>query len=105
MYSPLLSRGWTRKWPVSIKLKEVGPRNGLQNEKEILSTEDKIAWINALSKNWASVYRNHIICPSKMIPQLGDAVKVAGGITRNPYVIYAALVPNMKGLEEYSNRN
>ena len=44
------------KWPANITIKEVGPRDGLQNEKVFISTEDKIAWINQLSSSGLKAY-------------------------------------------------
>ena len=86
------------KWPANITIKEVGPRDGLQNEKVFISTEDKIAWINQLSSSGL----NHIEITSfvnpKWIPALSDAVAVSTGITRQPGVTYTALVPNERGL-------
>ncbi|MGE8080887.1 hydroxymethylglutaryl-CoA lyase [Peribacillus loiseleuriae] len=86
-------------WPKSVTIKEVGPRDGLQNEKLILSTSDKITWIDRLSYTGLSYLEITSFVHPKWIPQLADAVEVAQKINRNPSVTYAALVPNMKGLE------
>ncbi|KMY49867.1 hydroxymethylglutaryl-CoA lyase [Peribacillus loiseleuriae] len=86
-------------WPKSVTIKEVGPRDGLQNEKLILSTSDKIAWIDRLSYTGLTYLEITSFVHPKWIPQLADAVEVAQNINRNPSVTYAALVPNMKGLE------
>jgi hydroxymethylglutaryl-CoA lyase len=85
--------------PKSVNIKEVGPRDGLQNENKIVTTEDKIEWINQLSQTGLSYLEITSFVHPKWIPQLKDAVEVARKITRNPDVTYAALVPNMKGLE------
>ena len=82
-----------------IVIKEVGPRDGLQNEKEILSSKQKIDWINQLSNTGISYIEITSFVPSSWIPQLADALEVAQGITRLDGVTYAALVPNLKGLE------
>ncbi|MFS0782108.1 hydroxymethylglutaryl-CoA lyase [Bacillus sp. 1P06AnD] len=81
-----------------ITIKEVGPRDGLQNEKEIISTEQKIQWINQLSGTGMNYIEITSFVPRNWIPQLSDAVEVAKGISRKKGITYAALVPNMKGL-------
>ncbi|SDJ69955.1 hydroxymethylglutaryl-CoA lyase [Sediminibacillus albus] len=85
--------------PEEVKIKEVGPRDGLQNEPEIIPTEEKINWINALSNTGISYIEISSFVHPKWIPQLSDAFEVGRGIIRNPNVTYAALVPNSKGLE------
>jgi hydroxymethylglutaryl-CoA lyase len=82
-----------------ILIKEVGPRDGLQNEKKMISTEDKIQWINTLSQTGLSYIEITSFVNPKWIPQLSDALEVAKGITKKDGITYAALVPNMKGLE------
>jgi len=86
-------------WPKSVILKEVGPRDGLQNEKRVISTEDKIAWINQLSKTGLKYIEVTSFVNPKWVPALADAVEVVKGIERVEGVTYAALVPNQKGLE------
>ena len=88
------------KWPKQVTIKEVGPRDGLQNEKTAISTEDKIAWINQLSKTGLTYIEITSFVHPKWIPQLSDALEVAMRIERAPGVTYAALVPNQKGLEK-----
>ncbi|GLH62443.1 hydroxymethylglutaryl-CoA lyase [Parageobacillus sp. G301] len=88
------------KWPKQVRIKEVGPRDGLQNEKAAISTEDKIAWINQLSKTGLTYIEITSFVHPKWIPQLSDAFEVATRIERAPGVTYAALVPNQKGLEK-----
>jgi hydroxymethylglutaryl-CoA lyase len=88
------------KWPKQVTIKEVGPRDGLQNEKAAISTEDKIAWINQLSKTGLTYIEITSFVHPKWIPQLSDALEVATRIERAPGVTYAALVPNQKGLEK-----
>ncbi|MBB5356435.1 hydroxymethylglutaryl-CoA lyase [Anoxybacillus mongoliensis] len=82
-----------------VKVKEVGPRDGLQNEPLFIQTEDKIAWINQLSKTGLSYIEVTSFVHPKWIPQLADAYEVASRIERVEGVTYAALVPNRKGLE------
>ncbi|MDQ0350748.1 hydroxymethylglutaryl-CoA lyase [Alkalibacillus filiformis] len=85
--------------PKQVQIKEVGPRDGLQNEKKEIATEDKIEWINQMSESGLSYIEITSFVHPKWIPQLKDAVEVAKSIERKDGVTYAALVPNMKGLE------
>jgi len=87
------------KWPEHVTIKEVGPRDGLQNEKEFIATADKIAWINKLAKTGLTYIEITSFVNPRWIPQLADAMEVAMKIERIPGVTYAALVPNIKGLE------
>ncbi|WP_050614920.1 hydroxymethylglutaryl-CoA lyase [Bacillus testis] len=82
-----------------MTIREVGPRDGLQNEKEIISTEQKIQWINQLSDSGLSYIEITSFVARNWIPQLSDSLSVAKGIKRKKGVRYAALVPNLKGLE------
>jgi hydroxymethylglutaryl-CoA lyase len=88
-----------RKWPSFVQLKEVGPRDGLQNEKNFISTDDKVAWIDMLSNTGVSEIEYSSFVNPKWIPALADAKEVGKRIKRNPNVEYSALVPNLKGLE------
>ncbi|WP_017753938.1 hydroxymethylglutaryl-CoA lyase [Calidifontibacillus oryziterrae] len=85
--------------PNSVIIKEVGPRDGLQNEQAFIKTEDKIKWINMLSNTGLSYIEISSFVHPKWIPQLADALQVAKEITRNDKVTYAALVPNERGLQ------
>lgn len=82
----------------TIYLTEVGPRDGLQNEKEIIPTEIKIAFVNALSRTGVSEIEASSFVSPKKIPQLADSLEVFQKIERVPRVIYSALVPNEQGL-------
>ncbi|MFV8826941.1 hydroxymethylglutaryl-CoA lyase [Alkalihalobacterium sp. APHAB7] len=93
------------KFPNNILLKEVGPRDGLQNEKSFVSTEDKVEWINMLSNTGLSYIEITSFVHPKWIPALADAVDVAKKIKRKPGVTYAALVPNEKGLQRALEAN
>ncbi|WP_039074091.1 hydroxymethylglutaryl-CoA lyase [Bacillus sp. MSP13] len=86
-------------YPKKVTIKEVGPRDGLQNEPIWIQTEDKTAWINQLSKSGLSYIEITSFVHPKWIPALRDAIHVAKGIDRVKDVTYAALVPNQKGLE------
>lgn len=88
-----------RQWPDFIQIKEVGPRDGLQNEKKRVPTKDKIAWINKLSETGVREIEYSSFVHPKWVPQLSDAHEVGRKIKRNPNVRYSALVPNLKGLD------
>ncbi|MET3682258.1 hydroxymethylglutaryl-CoA lyase [Alkalibacillus flavidus] len=85
--------------PQDVVIKEVGPRDGLQNEKTLIDLDYKIDMINQLSNSGLSYIEITSFVHPKWIPQLQDAVDVAKKIDRRDDVTYAALVPNMKGLE------
>lgn len=87
--------------PVTERLEifEVGPRDGLQNEAGVIPTADKIALVDRLSKaGFRRIEVASFVSP-KWVPQMADSAEVLAGITRVPGVSYAALTPNMKGLE------
>lgn len=85
--------------PQNIRIIEVGPRDGLQNEKTVVSVEDKIAFTNMLSSSGvAEIEVSSFVSPS-WVPQLGDATEVFAGIQRAEGIVYSALVPNLKGLQ------
>lgn len=84
---------------MTIRLTEVGPRDGLQNEERIIPTSDKIALVDALSKTGVAEIEVTSFVSPKWVPQLADAAEVFSGIWRRPGVVYSALVPNMRGLE------
>lgn len=91
--------------PQSIQIKEVGPRDGLQNEAQFISTDKKIEWLNRLSKTGLNYIEVTSFVHPKWIPQLRDAVELARSIEREDGVTYAALVPNEKGLERAIEAN
>ncbi|KAB7613843.1 hydroxymethylglutaryl-CoA lyase [Amylibacter sp. SFDW26] len=82
-----------------ITVYEVGPRDGLQNEATVIPTADKIALINMLSETGLSKIETTSFVSPKWVPQMGDAVDVMQSIKRYKNVTYAALVPNLKGLD------
>lgn len=69
-------------YPKKVKIKEVGPRDGLQNEPVWIATEDKITWINQLSRTGLSYIEITSFVHPKWIPALRDAIDVAKGIDR-----------------------
>ena len=92
-------------WPSNVTIKEVGPRDGLQNEKVFIPTEDKITWINHLSQTGLQYIEITSFVNPKWIPALADALSVAKGIHKIPGVTYSALVPNRQGLEQALEAN
>jgi hydroxymethylglutaryl-CoA lyase len=82
-----------------VKIVEVGPRDGLQNEKTIISTEVKLDFITKLADAGLKFIEVTSFVHPKAIPQLYDALDVVRGLPEWPGVHYSALVPNMKGLE------
>ncbi|WP_375200010.1 hydroxymethylglutaryl-CoA lyase [Bacillus sp. RS11] len=85
--------------PKHVTLKEVGPRDGLQNEKAHMATADKVQLVNLLSQTGLNYIEVTSFVHPKWIPQLADAVEVLQAIKRQKDITYAALVPNMRGLE------
>jgi hydroxymethylglutaryl-CoA lyase len=85
--------------PAHVRIVEVGPRDGLQNEKAHIATADKIALIDRLSATGLrSIEATSFVSP-KWVPQLADAAEVYAGIAKRPGVHYPVLVPNEQGLE------
>ena len=85
--------------PKSVKIVEVGPRDGLQNEKQTIATATKIQLINTLSEAGLSYIESGSFVNPKWVPQMADSAEVFGGLTRKAGVIYAALTPNLQGFE------
>ncbi|MHA3904616.1 hydroxymethylglutaryl-CoA lyase [Castellaniella sp. WN] len=88
-----------RKSGKRLYVQEVAPRDGFQNEKQFIATDDKVAFIDRLSDcGYAKIEVTSFTSP-KAIPALRDAEEVMGRIRRNPDVIYTVLVPNVRGAE------
>ena len=83
----------------SVTLFEVGPRDGLQNEKAQIATVDKIALVNLLSLAGLRKIEVSSFVSPKWVPQMADAAEVFAGIDRVEGVQYTALTPNMRGFE------
>jgi hydroxymethylglutaryl-CoA lyase len=83
--------------PSVVRIREVGPRDGIQSEKAQVETADKIRLIDALSKSGLKYIEAVSFVSPKAVPQMADARAVWDGIERNPHVFYSALVPNRKG--------
>jgi len=85
--------------PRKVKVVEVGPRDGLQNEERLVPTEVKVGLIDRLSRaGFATVEATSFVSP-KWVPQLADAARVMEGIERRAEVSYPVLTPNLRGLE------
>jgi isopropylmalate/homocitrate/citramalate synthase len=85
--------------PSAVTVVEVGPRDGLQNEKAPVPTEAKIAFINLLSASGLPVIEATSFVSPRAVPQLADAGEVFAAIDKRPGVRYPVLVPNTRGME------
>jgi hydroxymethylglutaryl-CoA lyase len=85
--------------PSSVRVREVGPRDGFQNEPEIIATERKVELIDCLSQTGLRRLEVTSFVRPDVIPQLSDAEDVLRSIARNPDVSYSVLIPNERGLE------
>jgi hydroxymethylglutaryl-CoA lyase len=82
-----------------VRITEVGPRDGLQNEKGIVPVDAKVAFVDLLSDaGFPEIEVSSFVSP-KWVPQLGDAAEVFARIRRRPGTVYSALVPNERGME------
>ncbi len=85
--------------PRKVRVVEVGPRDGLQNESEIIATAAKIQFIELLNQaGFATIEATSFVSP-RAIPQLADAAQVYSAITQLPGTTYPVLVPNRQGME------
>ena len=84
--------------PKRVKIVEVGPRDGLQNEIKTVPTPVKIELINRLSQTGLAAIEGGSFVSPKWIPQMADSLQVMQGIKRRPGVSYPVLVPNLQGL-------
>ncbi|HPE26983.1 hydroxymethylglutaryl-CoA lyase [Albidovulum sp.] len=85
--------------PDFVEIVEMGPRDGLQNEKRLIPTAEKIALVDALGKaGFRRIEVASFVSP-KWVPQMADGAAVMAGMTRAPGVRYMALTPNLKGYE------
>lgn len=91
--------------PSSVRLMEVAPRDGLQNEKQLIDTQKKIEFIESLVLAGAKRIEVTAFVSPQWIPPLADHVEVAKGLKRFPGVRYAALVPNVRGYERALSTN
>ncbi len=85
--------------PTRVKIVEVSPRDGLQNEKEFVPTDIKVELVDRLTAaGFPNIEAASFVSP-KWVPQMADGAEVMARITRRPGTLYSVLTPNMKGLE------
>jgi hydroxymethylglutaryl-CoA lyase len=89
----------SHKLPSRVKIVEVGPRDGLQNEKRVVTTSTKVELIDRLSKTGLSVIEVGSFVSPKWVPQMADSSDVLQQISRVSHVTYPVLTPNLKGLQ------
>ncbi len=87
------------KLPKQVKIVEVGPRDGLQNEKQAVTAQDKITLIEKLTDAGMSYIESGSFVSPKWVPQMASSSEIFSKVKRNDKVTYAALTPNMKGFE------
>ena len=85
--------------PAHVRIVEVGPRDGLQNEKQLVSTDTKLELIGRLGQAGLQAIEATAFVSPRWVPQMGDAAAVMAGLARLPRVAYPVLTPNMKGFE------
>lgn len=85
--------------PAHVRLVEVGPRDGLQNEQQPISVADKIRLIDDLAAAGVRYVEAGAFVSPKWVPQMAGSAEVFAGLERRPGVTYAALAPNLKGLD------
>ena len=85
--------------PKKVRIVEVGPRDGLQNEKQLISTSVKIKLIEDLVSAGLTYIEAGSFVNPKWVPQMADSAEVFTGISRKPNITYAALTPNVQGYE------
>ncbi len=86
--------------PAAVRLVEVGPRDGLQNEKAVIPTDVKVALIDKLSATGLRTIEATAFVSKKWVPQMGDNAEVLRRIAKTPGVAYPVLTPNLKGFED-----
>jgi hydroxymethylglutaryl-CoA lyase len=86
--------------PQRVRLVEVGPRDGLQNEAAPVSVSDKLHLINALAEAGVSYIEAGSFVSQKWVPQMAGSAELFAGLQRRPGVTYAALTPNLRGFED-----
>ena len=86
-------------FPTHVRIVEMGPRDGLQNEKQIVSTETKVELIARLGAAGLKAIEATSFVSPRWVPQMGDAADVMARIERLPGVSYPVLTPNLQGFE------
>ncbi|XP_021950591.1 hydroxymethylglutaryl-CoA lyase, mitochondrial isoform X3 [Folsomia candida] len=95
---PSFRLGHKPSYPKKVRIVEVGPRDGLQNEKVLVPAADKVEFINRLSQTGLQTIEVTSFVSPKWVPQMGDHNEVFTGIEKKTGVSYPVLVPNVKGL-------
>src|SRR6185503_15137628 len=90
--------------PKSVRIREVGPRDGFQNEPEVIPTEDKVRLIGMLADSGLSRIEVTAFVRPDVIPQLADGDEVLAAIEPRDGVAWSVLIPNRKGLERALER-
>src|SRR5918912_3028052 len=85
--------------PARVSIREVGPRDGLQNEDVILTTDQKVLLINALSTTGLEFIEVGAFVRPQNVPQMADTAEVFARIERQPGVVYSAIAPNAVGAQ------
>src|SRR3954463_9766301 len=85
--------------PSTVRIREVGPRDGFQNEPETIPTEEKIRLVDLLSATGLKRLEVTSFVRPEVIPQLSDAEEVLAGVQRREGVAFSVLIPNERGLE------
>jgi hydroxymethylglutaryl-CoA lyase len=85
--------------PSKARIVDVGPRDGLQNEKATIATDVKVGLVDRLADAGLPAIEAASFVSPKWVPQMADGAEVMARIRRKPGVVYSALVPNMKGFE------
>jgi hydroxymethylglutaryl-CoA lyase len=85
--------------PSHVTIVEVGPRDGLQNERAPVATADKVAFVDGLSRAGLPVIEVSAFVSPRWVPQMADAAELFAAIDRRPGTRYTALVPNLAGLD------
>lgn len=86
-------------YPNKVKIVEVGPRDGLQNEKKIITLQDKLCLIDDLAAAGLKVIESGSFVSPKWVPQMADSADIFANLKRQSDVTYTALTPNLKGYE------
>ncbi len=86
-------------YPKQVKIVEVGPRDGLQNEKQLIALQDKLDLISGLGEAGLKVIESGSFVSPKWVPQMADSADVFAKLERKNGVTYTALTPNLKGFE------
>uniref|UniRef100_A0A1A9URL7 hydroxymethylglutaryl-CoA lyase n=1 Tax=Glossina austeni TaxID=7395 RepID=A0A1A9URL7_GLOAU len=101
IFNHTLNRAYAtaQRLPSHVRIVEVGPRDGLQNEKKLLPADVKISFIDQLSETGLQTIEVTSFVSPKWVPQMADNAEVYSGIKKCPGIAYPVLTPNVKGLE------